>query len=181
MMWNKPAIWDELLKAAPKGSVLMGGAVRDFYWGYEAKDYDIFYSYKPGLPEIEGWKYVPKDDFPPDGPHPDYDIAALNGTNPIGCVYDYEVNYHGKVLKVQLVGVHYANPLDHFANFDHSLTLGIYDNQGMFLHKKLVHALENKEVELLNPANSPKSMARATSVIKRIDPYGALNWKYLNF
>ena len=180
-MWNKPDLWNALLKDAPAGSVLMGGAIRDFYWGYEAKDYDIFYRYKPGVPEIEGWKYIPREP-PVEGIDPEYDIQALNGTNPIGCVYDYDVSIADHIHRVQLVGVHYTNPMDHFANFDHSLTLGIWDKQGLFLHKKLVMSFENKTVECLNHSNPQKSMARATAVIKRLSPYGGVDhWKFLNF
>ena len=51
-MMNSPQLWDKLLQAAPKGSALMGGAIIDYLLGIPVKDYDIFYTYHPGIGHI---------------------------------------------------------------------------------------------------------------------------------
>lgn len=39
---NGPELWDALLKGVPHGSIIAGGAVRDFLLGVKPKDVDIF-------------------------------------------------------------------------------------------------------------------------------------------
>jgi hypothetical protein len=39
---NGPQLWDAILAGMPEGSVIAGGAVRDFLLGFEPKDIDVF-------------------------------------------------------------------------------------------------------------------------------------------
>lgn len=50
---NGPELWDALLALMPKGSVIAGGAVRDYLLGVEPKDIDIFMGEYAGTCEPE--------------------------------------------------------------------------------------------------------------------------------
>lgn len=182
---NSPTTWDEILDKAPDGSILMGGAVRDYALAQEAKDYDVFHPYKfgVGIPEVPGWKYLPRDPNDEGKHQEDYDIEGINGQpNPISSVYDYDVVLKsGHIVRVQLIGLHYENPKMHFKNFDHTLTLAAYTDNGMFLDRRLLRSFDEKNVLLINNANPEKSLQRAKKVIERIDPHGAPNWTYQGF
>lgn len=183
-MTNHPTLWDSLLDKAPAGSILMGGAVRDMYVGKEAKDYDIFYPYMISVvPEIPGWKYLPRDPHDQAKIDEDYDIEPADGTpNPIAAVYDYDVAIANlDIIRVQLIGLHYIKPKEHFKNFDHTLTLAAYTDKGLFIDKRLMQSIENNTVTLINNMNPEKSLQRAKKVIERIDPHGAPNWTYQGF
>lgn len=39
---NGPELWDAILAGMPEGSIVAGGAVRDFLLGFEPKDIDVF-------------------------------------------------------------------------------------------------------------------------------------------
>lgn len=190
-MINKTATWNKLLEAAPAGSVLMGGAIRDWTLDREAKDYDIFYPYYiPGILEIPDWKYIPNPDA--EAHQAEYDIGAGidNQLNPIAIVSDYEVPIGSYALtpdglvipatvKVQLIGVHYDDPTEHFKNFDHTLTLGMYGKYGLCIDKRMFDSFHNKTVTCTNSAKPEKSLARAQSVVKRL--WGEQHWNYLGF
>jgi len=186
MMINNPQTWNTLLEKAPPGAVLMGGAVRDYLLNQEAKDYDIFHTYQYGIPEIPGWKYIPREVVAGEV-HPDYDIVVDGQPNPIGSVYDYDVliKNDGEILpkkiRVQLVGVHYADPTEHFKHFDHTLTLALYGSKGMIVDRRLFNSIHNKVVTCTNKAKPLKSLNRAISVINRIDPKKADAWIYQGF
>lgn len=41
---NGPLLWSQILDQMPKGSIVAGGAVRDYLLGVEPKDIDVFFS-----------------------------------------------------------------------------------------------------------------------------------------
>ena len=43
-MANGPDLWRAILAKMPPGSIVAGGAVRDYLLGYEPKDIDVFMS-----------------------------------------------------------------------------------------------------------------------------------------
>ena len=48
---NGPELWDQILGRMPPGSVIAGGAVRDYLLGVEPKDIDVFMGQWP-IPEV---------------------------------------------------------------------------------------------------------------------------------
>lgn len=173
----------DLLSEAPKGSVLMGGAIIDAVAGYQPKDFDIFHSYHVGEPEVPAnWVKTAADFNDPVWiiqHNKDY-MQGLGeeGQKVIGSVYEYVV---AKAWTVQLIGVNYADPNEHFKNFDHSLTLGRFSKSGMFVHKKVFESLENNTVEYVSKNYSPaarhRSRDRAVAKTKR---YGGI-WTLKGF
>lgn len=185
---NNPELWRQLLQQAPKGSVLMGGAVVDFMCGIQPKDYDIFYRYHPGMPEVSvNWMFVEMDyNDPVQLKQHNADYQQLNNgqPNPIGAVYNYKVPSVEGVLDVQMIGVQYQDPKDHFQNFDHTLTLGSYSETGMFVHEKVFESLATKTITYIgkdNPKAKMRSRNRALEKASRIDPNGWMNWNTPNF
>ena len=58
-MTNGPELWTKILAAMPPGSIVAGGAVRDFLIGVEPKDIDVFcsdlnFSIPEGFAVLEG-------------------------------------------------------------------------------------------------------------------------------
>jgi hypothetical protein len=182
-MANGPKLWKKLLSESPKGSVLMGGAVVDYAADVEPKDYDIFYKYVFGPPNVpENWFPVVHDLGNDEGQAEhafDYAQGAdEHGNNPIGAVYNYIVD---NTYKVQLVGVLYEDPKQHFRNFDHSLTLGYFSQRGLFVHRKVFESFDKKIVEYVGKDKSPQ--ARAKSLFRahaKTVRYGG-DWNYLGF
>jgi len=178
-MDNGPKLWANLIKEAPKGSILMGGAVVDYIAGVKPKDYDIFHIYKEGQPILPPWwKFQPPVDI--DIHHEEY-IAVENpkGTHPIGSIYNYLV--YDK-YKVQLIGVFYDDPKSHFKNFDHSLTLGRWSQNGLFIHEKVFQSLEDKAIEYVSKNKSAKAIARSMDRAKaKAEKYGFVDPIYKNF
>lgn len=177
-MKNGPKLWTKLLNEAPKGSVLMGGAVVDFNYGHEAIDYDIFHEYKVGMPIVPvNWKFI-------EGNYNEEYKQGLkaDGNHAIGSVYNYIVDGEHTV---QLVGVHYHDPIHHFYNFDHSLTLGRFTKSGMFIHAEVFRAMQTHEVRYLsknkNPEAIAKSLARARKKTTRYSGGHEGHWTFKGF
>lgn len=181
-MINRPRNWNKLLKAAPQGSVLMGGAIRDWLVDREAKDFDIFHTYEFGVPQIDGWVYKENPDL--EAHQAEYDIGDPNG--PIGSVYDYEVlivdDFWGpRSVKVQLIGVIYDDPTKHFGSFDHTLTLGLYSKHGLYVDQRMFDSFNTKSVTCTNNSKPEKSLLRAKKAVAKISLEGAEDWNYLGF
>ena len=94
-MNNSPALWEKLLKQAPKGSVLMGGAIVDYLIGIPVNDYDIFYTYKPGQGFVLPVTWVMSEAYFNDPAwikeHEEMYMQGVdeNGTQPISSVTEY--------------------------------------------------------------------------------------------
>lgn len=58
-MINGPNLWSAILAQMPPGSVIAGGAIRDWYLDVEPKDIDVFTGSPPPLSEQPG----PDEDF----------------------------------------------------------------------------------------------------------------------
>lgn len=188
MMNNGPKLWNKLLAEAPtKEPVLMGGAVIDYEFGYKVNDYDIFFSYIPAilfnLPP--NWKMTDADFNDPVwlAEHEAHYLQGIegNGDHPISSVHEYLVDGE---YKVQLIGVKYADPAEHFKNFDHSLTLGRYTKNGMFVHRKAFDSVENQVVEYVSNNHSIAAVTRSINrVYKKLDRWGLGHgpWDLKNF
>lgn len=183
---NSPILWERLLGDAPKGSVLMGGAVVDYIAGHEAKDYDIFYSYKPGLQPVlpEKWVLSEAQFNDPEwvAQHHEQYLQGVdaNGNSPISTVYEYIV---AGLHKVQLIGVNYDNPLDHLKNFDHSLTLGWYTKNGMSVHRKVFESLHTKVIRYVSKNLDKKAVSKSYArALNKAHKYGPdAGWLYGGF
>jgi len=185
-MANGQKLWTELLKGAPKGSVLMGGAIVDLLADIEPKDYDIFCTYAPGyqnnIPKT--WKRNPVN-FEELLKKEEYLAGEQEGggLNPIIEVTNFTVD--GAYL-VQLIALAYENPVEHFKNFDHSLTLGRWTDKGLFIHKKVFESLNNDTVWFVGKNKSAerrmKSLERAKKKVTRyVGVAGALDWDFQGF
>lgn len=181
---NSPEIWDYLLAQSPKDSALMGGAVIDYWFGKDPKDFDIFYSYKPGQEIVipPNWKMTDADFNDPVwiAKHDAWYLQGVdaNNNNPISSVVEYLVD--GTYL-VQLIGVGYFNPAEHLKNFDHSLTLGRYTKHGMFIHRKTLQTVDDHVIEYVsknqNEESKNRSFIRAQNKAIR---YGG-HWEFKGF
>lgn len=186
-MNNSPALWDKLLAQAPKGSVLMGGAVVDFLLNLPVNDFDIFYTYHPGMGFVLPGNWVPTEANFNDPvwaeQHQEMYLQGVGegGLNPISVVYEYMVD---GVHKVQMIGVNYDKPIKHMANFDHSLTLASYDAKGLFVSKKVFQSYDSKVIEYVSKNKEHKavvkSMGRAQKKIQKM-PDGVFEWKFKGF
>ena len=182
---NGPLLWADLLADCPKRAVLMGGAVVDYVaaqWGVgngEPKDYDIFYPYKPGLPDMpEGWEYQVPDVA--EAAHQAEYVADVDHKHPIGAVYTYKVGF----LKVQLIGLMLPDPRDYFKMFDHSLTLGYYTKSGMFVHKRVFDSLVNQQITFVAKDRGPKQKIKSYKrAINKLEHYHAdlHEWELIGF
>lgn len=185
-MNNGPKLWNKLLLEAPPTSLLMGGAVIDWHLGHEAKDYDIFHTYKPGEPVVpHTWEM--KVDFNDEAWLEQHQNEYLQGidadnNNPIGSIYEYLVDGEHKV---QLIGVNYLNPAFHMKNFDHSLTLGRYTKAGLFIHKKVFDSIHSHVVQYVSKNNDPKAVLRsynrAKAKTKKYSGGHDGNWDFKGF
>lgn len=184
-MVNEPKLWDKLLAESPKGSVLMGGAVIDYMFATHVNDYDIFYSYQPGvdLNIPANWTMTEVKFNDPEWikAHEEAYLQGVdeNGANPISTVYEYLVDGEHKV---QLIGVNYDNPLKHMRNFDHSLTLGSYTKNGMTIHRKVFESIDNHTVTYVSKNHDlhavTRSLERAQKKTLKM-PFG--DWQYVGF
>lgn len=161
---NKPALWDKLLKVAPKGSALMGGAIVDYLLGLQVNDYDIFYTYYPGMGMLlpADWVMTPVNFNDPAWmkEHEEMYLQGVDefGNNPISSVIEYMV---AGEHKVQLIGVNYDNPIKHLKNFDHSLTLASYNSKGMFVSKKVFESHDSHVIEYVNKNHEAKAVEKS--------------------
>jgi hypothetical protein len=176
---NSLQTWNELLDAAPQGAVLMGGAIRDWACNHEAKDYDIFYNYRPGVHEAPNWEYIPRNYDP--GLFDQRAHDADYNDRAIGSVYDYDVRVsNGQSVRVQLIGVHFNDPREHFRSFDHTLTLGRYGAKGLYIDKRMSDALVTRTVTWLH-GDKDKALERAQRAVSRVDPGEEAEWNYQGF
>lgn len=187
-MINGPKFWNSLLDKCPAGSILMGGAVRDFIVGVEPKDFDIFYPYRPMYPAIEGWEYKEYNQAEAAKRREDYgldeDGANVNAErNPLAIVRNYEIPVADDAdpIKVQLMGVHFNDARHMYRLFDHTLTLGRYSRKGLFVDARLFESLDTKTVTCTNGHRGENSLNRAKRVVARIDPQGVNDWNFLGF
>lgn len=183
-MNNSWKLWNKLLGESPKGAVLMGGAVVDWACGHKPKDFDIFYTYKPGLLDNlpPNWKMT-KADFNDPAWVAQHDAwyqqgIDANGENPILSVIEYMVD--GQHL-VQLIGVKYPDPKTHFLNFDHSLTLGCYSKNGLFVHREVYKSLENHQVRYVSKNKTLEARARSLLRAQRKTQRYGNQWSFIGF
>lgn len=187
MMQNGPKLWAKLLDESPKGSVLMGGACIDWMLGHEAKDYDIFHTYKVGEPfngaPPIGWKKTDVHFNDPVWAKAHQELYLQGGVeghaNPIGSVYEFMVDGEHKV---QLIGVHYENPAQHMKNFDHTLTLARWSKNGMFTHRKAYETFDTHIIEYVSKDKSAEARSRSIwRAMNKIEKYGDDDWELVGF
>ena len=114
-MLNGPKLWDEILTLMPEGSIIAGGAVRDYYMGAAPKDIDVFTSYQSGL----GWRMP--DEFIIDETITQAERAAeYEGEPSIAEITDYLY----KDFSVQHIKVVNKTPIEYMHNFDLGIEIG---------------------------------------------------------
>lgn len=165
----------------------MGGAIIDYLLGLPVNDYDIFYPYHPGQGILLDDTWVPTAaDFNDPAwvkEHEEQYLQGIDefGNHPIATVFEYLVEDEHKV---QLIGVHYDNPLKHMKNFDHSLTLASYNSRGMFVSKKVFESTGNHVIKYVNKNHEfntvMKSLVRAQKKIAKM-PFDGHEWELEGF
>lgn len=186
---NGHQLWEYLLNQSPEGAVLMGGAIVDTFASIKVNDFDIFYTYIPGIkqPNWEppaNWKLTDQDFNDPEwlAEHQEKYLQGVdkNGDHPISVVSEYLVD---NLYTVQLIGVNYDNPLLHFKNFDHSLTLGYFSTKGYYLSRRVIDSCAQKTITYLSknkdPAAKARSFERAAYKAARYGDNG--EWKFIGF
>ena len=144
-MKNGPELWDKLLSELPESAIIAGGCVRDFIFGGEPKDIDIWLSDADMLKVY--WEIQPaKDD------RPEYDGGAIT------YIWDYKV--HG--FDVQLVFVP-GNVLEFLETFDLSTSKARYRYK-LVCDPDFMKAWETKTVTILKTKNYDRSLERAKRV-----------------
>ena len=180
---NGPKLWQKLLDSAPKGAIIMGGAVVDYVLDVEPKDFDIFFTDRPGALAVipAGWQLTEQDFNNPvwRAEHHEQYLQGVDGDGnmPIVTINEYLVD----VRLVQMIGVHYPNPRQHFRNFDHSMTLAYFSEKGLFVSRKVFESIATKTITYVSTNQDPiakaKSLARAK---KKAARYGG-NWSFIGF
>jgi hypothetical protein len=186
-MKNDPQLWAELLKQVPLNCVLMGGAPRDFFYSVEAKDYDIFHPYAVGMPDVPGnWEFVEMNYNDPvqlaahQADYLEQPGVGNNGQLPIGSVYNYKVKNMWDVVDVQLIGVHYPDPVMHLANFDHTLCLAAYSlDKGLYYAPPFMDSMIARTVKAINLRHN--TLERAQAAVKKISNGNEWLWDYQGF
>lgn len=171
-MNNGPKVWNRLLNSCPDNSLVMGGAVIDWWLGHKPNDIDIFYPYKHGGGPFAitppGW-VLSDADFNDPVWVAEHDAQYMqgvdkNGDHPICVVTEYIVDGD---LKVQMIAVNYKNAAEHFKNFDHTLTLGRYSKNGLFIHRKVFETMATHVVQYVSKDRSALSIVRSLERAKK--------------
>lgn len=179
MINNGPELWSKLLEEAPEGSVLMGGAVVDWAFGagLKPKDFDLWIPYIPGyIPKVDGWHRLVH--------HTDMEQYAADPGQPvsIGSVNTYlRDGPNHSVLKIQVIGVLGDDPKSQFSKFDHSLTLGSFSENGLFVHKMVYDSINTKTVTCINNSKPVVSLERAMGKVIRYCPATWTEWIFTGF
>ncbi|MFN4091616.1 MAG: hypothetical protein ACK4FG_01815 [Brevundimonas sp.] len=91
-MTNGPELWAAILGVMPPGSIIAGGAVRDYLLGVEPKDIDVFF-------DIINWTHV--DGFEPLGGNErteEYEAMGPVCSVNRGRLFDYQIDMIGMEL-----------------------------------------------------------------------------------
>lgn len=186
-MKNDPQLWSELLKGFPATAVLMGGAPRDFFYSVEAKDYDIFVPYQVGQPDLPAnWEYQEMNYNDPAAlavHQEDYlqqPGADNNGNLPVGSVYNYKVKNMWDIVDVQIIGVHYPDPVMHMKNFDHTLCLAAFSlERGLYFAPEFMTSMVDRSVKAIHLRHN--TLDRAQRAVKRISNGNEWLWDFHGF
>lgn len=183
MINNGPEIWSKLLDEAPEGSILMGGAVVD--WAFHPdiipNDFDLWMPYEVGYtPEIAGWHLIKAHGFD----HINQYMHDGHHQTTVGSVNTYlrdHPNNPNQVIKIQIMGVMDQDPKSQFSKFDHSLTLGSFSDQGLFVHKMVYDSFNIKTVVCTNGSKPEVSLKRAKKKVKKYCPVTYDEWIFIGF
>lgn len=161
-MLNGPKLWGEILALMPEGSIIAGGAVRDYYIGAAPKDIDVFTSYQP----FSGWRMP--DEFTIDETITQAERAAeYEGEQLIAEITDYLY----KDFSVQHIKVVNKTPIEYMHNFDLGIVRCLYDGN-LFYTREAIQDHENKTVTLMKSSrNHERSKERAERFIQKNKEY----------
>jgi len=155
---NGPALWSEILNKIPRSAlsfvsfttpsrlptpIIAGGAVRDYLWGKEPKDIDVFVNWSQhGLEKAFGQDLY-TDDF-----NPEYVNDPDLGFDELGWI-DYVGSVEYKGFNVQFVFV--KNPIKHVKTFDLSSSYAIYDGKSIKTFAPFDWTTEHKKLFCVKP------------------------------
>lgn len=153
-MANGPTVWDEILRTVPAGSIIAGGAVRDYALDLVPKDIDVWYRQDLGVLEIPGHyrpvitNIIQQEEY--------------NGLAHIISIDDYEFDVIGEntPTRVQYISVALNDPRQVVMNFDHSLCLAMYDGQALHFHKEFSEGVRTRTIRILNERNTQRTLER---------------------
>lgn len=157
-MKNGPELWDKILSHFPEGSIIAGGAVRDYVLGVEPKDFDVFGSYSTYDVGVEGMEHIDLDD---NETHTEEYLAMRE----IAIVMKGEI----EGVKVDYIGHHLEDPVQVIEAFDTGISQAFYASPqegglfpgGMLYKKKaFVDDVTNKTVTVLRGDRLERTQAR---------------------
>ena len=169
---NGPALWSEILNKIPRSvlsfvgftppsrlptPIIAGGAVRDYLWGKEPKDIDVFVSWHQHGLDQKLFQDLYTDDF-----NPDYvNDPALDFDEPGWIDYVGSVEYKG--FNVQFVFV--KNPIKHVKTFDLSSSYAIYDGKSIKTFAPFDWTTEHKKLFCVKPGL--KTLGRTNRLLEK--------------
>lgn len=155
---NGPSLWDAILARMPEGSIVAGGAVRDYLLGFEPKDIDVFTGFPVGGDPGDYLDFTPSDPryglFRIENEHERFEeYAAVSN---ILCVSS------GTLLGVKVDAVlieNFEGGETLIDGFDFGITRCWYDGT---IHDtpEALHDRYNKCVTLLSDEREERSLAR---------------------
>ena len=162
---NGPELWEKILSHFPEGSVIAGGAVRDYVLGVEPKDIDVFTSYQDYNVEVEGMKHL---DLDSDDHAEEYlkmrEIAIVMKGEIEGWPVDY-------------VGMHFDDPVKMIEAFDTGISQAMFipsdgkllPTSALYKKKAFIDDVENKTVTVLNGDRIGRTKARFERFNSKMD------------
>ena len=172
-----PDLWKSILSRCPSGSVVAGGAVRDYLLGVEPKDIDVFCTQDAASAEINEIDDVSDDGRPSKvwGPHPEAEEYEGMETD-VSCVVQRTIDG----VKVDLVIIDHPKEgfVEHLIDsFDFGLAQAWFD--GADIHERPAATTDrvNRTVTCLMD-NRP---ARAWSRFDRFNARNGGDWTPTNF
>lgn len=134
-MKNGPELWDKILSHFPEGSIIAGGAIRDYLLGLEPKDFDVFGPYATYNAQVEGMEHLTQTS---NEEHEEEYLAMRE----IAIVMKGEI----EGVKVDYIGMHIEDPVVIVEAFDTGINQLFYGNGILYKKKAHVDDVANKTV-----------------------------------
>jgi hypothetical protein len=172
---NGPDLWRAILERMPVGSIVAGGAVRDYLLGKEPKDIDVFMGV-PAVSEEVDFEALCDLNILPD---PRHGLFRIENTHErfeeyaaVSCILCVS---SGELLgrKVDAVEIeHFQGGAELIKEFDFGITRCWFDGE---IHDtpEAKHDRENKVITLLSDARQERSIAR----FERLNERWGGDWK----
>lgn len=157
-MNNGPELWDKILSHFPEGSIIAGGAIRDYILGVEPKDFDVFGSYSTYNQEVEGMEHLTQNTN-------DEHAEEYNAMREIAIVMKGEI----EGVKVDYIGHHLEDPVQVIEAFDTGINQvfyaspqegGLFPGGMLYKKKAFVEDMTNNTVTVLRGDRIERTKAR---------------------